>query len=143
MGLFSIFKRDEGIDPDMTLLRDLIVIGASDSDYSLTENEHIVSICHKLGIPAKKLKKVFSMDPDRIKDVYPNTPQGREEYVIQLIDVMAADAVCKTREIQMLYHIADKMHYTHQQVDDLVRAYCKQVGGKRGERILDSFLENR
>ena len=46
MGLFSLFKRDLSNDPDLTRLRDLIVIGAADSDYSLKENETIVDICH-------------------------------------------------------------------------------------------------
>ena len=68
MGLFDLFKRDLSNDPDLTRLRDLIIISASDSNYSLDENGIILNICRQEGIDIDKLQKLFKMNPEKIKD---------------------------------------------------------------------------
>ena len=37
MGLFDLFKRDLSNDPDLTRLRDMLIISASDNNYSMDE----------------------------------------------------------------------------------------------------------
>ena len=72
MGLFDLFKRDISNDPDLTRLRDLIIISASDNNYSVDENSIILDICREEGIDIDKLQKLFKMDPEKIKDNYPS-----------------------------------------------------------------------
>ena len=143
MGLFSLFKRDLSNDPDLTRLRDLIVIGAADSDYSLKENETIVDICHRQGIPAHKIETLFKIAPERIKDIYPMTLEAKGRYLRQLIEVMTVDEVCYAEEIEMLYFIARNIGFTQQQVDEEVETFCQQAGKKKGARILASFQKNK
>jgi hypothetical protein len=66
MGLFDLFRRDLSKDPDLTQLRDFIIISAADSNYSLDENNNIMDICRQEDIDIGKLKKLFKLDPERI-----------------------------------------------------------------------------
>ena len=94
MGLFDLFKRDLSNDPDLTRLRDLIIISASDSNYSLDENGIILNICRQEGIDIDKLQKLFKMNPEKIKDNYPTSLVEKSKYLRRLIEVMATDKVC-------------------------------------------------
>ena len=106
MGLFDLFKRDLSNDPDLTRLRDLIIISASDSNYSLDENGIILNICRQEGIDIDKLQKLFKMNPEKIKDNYPTSLVEKSKYLRRLIEVMATDKVCYPQEIEALRNIS-------------------------------------
>ena len=71
MGLFDLFKRDLSNDPDLTRLRDLIIISASDSNYSMDENSIILDICREEGIDIDKLQKLFKMTQRKSRTTTP------------------------------------------------------------------------
>lgn len=142
MGLFDLFKRDLSNDPDLTRLRDLIIISASDCNYSIDENSIILDICREEGIDIDKLQKLFKMDPEKIKDNYPTSLVEKSKYLRRLIEVMATDNVCYTQEIEALKCIARNMGFSDEQTDSEIRDYCKSLG-KRGEAILASYEENK
>ena len=144
MGLFSLFKRDLGNDPDLTRLRDLIIISASDSNYSLDENNVILNICRQEGIDIDKMQKLFKMDPEKIKDNYPTSLVEKSKYLRRLIEVMASDKVCYAQEIKALRSIARNMGFSDEQTDGEIRDYCKSLG-KKGRRKQEqvSVLRNR
>ena len=128
MGLFDLFKRDLSNDPDLTRLRDLIIISASDSNYSLDENGIILNICRQEGIDIDKLQKLFKMNPEKIKDNYPTSLVEKSKYLRRLIEVMATDKVCYP--------------HTDEQTDAEIRDYCKCLG-KKGDAVLASYEENK
>lgn len=142
MGLFSLFKRDLSNDPDLTRLRDLIIISASDSNYSLDENKMIVDICRQEDIDIDKLQKLFKMDPEKIKDNYPTSLVEKSKYLRRLIEVMATDKVCYPQEIEALMSIARNMGFSDEQTDGEIRDFCKSLG-KKGDAVLASYEENR
>ena len=142
MGLFSLFKRDIGNDPDLTRLRDLIIISASDSNYSLDENNVILNICRQEGIDIDKMQKLFKMDPEKIKDNYPTSLVEKSKYLRRLIEVMASDKVCYAQEIKALKSIARNMGFSDEQTDGEIRDYCKSLG-KKGDVVLASYEENK
>ena len=142
MGLFDLFKRDLSNDPDLTRLRDLIIISASDCNYSIDENSIILDICREEGIDIDKLQKLFKMDPEKIKDNYPTSLVEKSKYLRRLIEVMDTDNVCYTQEIEALKCIARNMGFSDEQTDSEIRDYCKSLG-KRGEAILASYEENK
>ena len=142
MGLFDLFKRDLSNDPDLTRLRDLIIISASDSDYSLDENSVILNICRQEGIDIDKLQKLFKMDPEKIKDNYPTSMVEKSKYLRSLIEVMASDKVCYPQEIEALKSIAYNMGFTDEQTECEIKDYCKSIG-KRGDAVLASYEENK
>ena len=112
MGLFDLFKRDLSNDPDLTRLRDLIIISASDSNYSLDENGIILNICRQEGIDIDKLQKLFKMNPEKIKDNYPTSLVEKSKYLRRLIEVMATDKVCYPQEIEALRNISRNLGFT-------------------------------
>jgi lipoate-protein ligase A len=142
MGLFDLFKRDLSNDPDLTRLRDLIIISASDSNYSMDENSIILDICREEGIDIDKLQKLFKMDPEKIKDNYPTSLVEKSKYLRRLIEVMATDNVCHSQEIEALRSIAHRMGFSDEQTDGEIRDYCKGLG-KKGEEVLASYEENK
>lgn len=142
MGLFNLFKRDLSNDPDLTRLRDLIIISASDSDYSLDENKMILDICRQEDIDIDKLQKLFKMDPEKIKDNYPTGLVEKSRYLRRLIEVMATDKVCYPQEIKALRSIARNMGFSDEQTDGEIRDYCKSLGSK-GDAVLASYEENK
>ena len=142
MGLFSLFKRDIGNDPDLTRLRDLIIISASDSNYSLDENGIILDICRQEGIDIDKLQKLFKMDPEKIEDNYPTSLVEKSKYLRRLIEVMATDKVCYPQEIEAVRSIARNMGFSDDQTDSEIIDYCKSLG-KKGEAVLASYEENK
>ena len=142
MGLFDLFKRDLSNDPDLTRLRDLIIISASDSNYSLDENGIILDICRQEGIDIDKLQKLFKMDPEKIKDNYPTSLVEKSKYLRRLIEVMATDNVCAPQEIEALRSIAHNMGFSDDQTDSEIIDYCKSLG-KKGEAVLASYEENK
>jgi len=142
MGLFDLFKRDLSNDPDLTRLRDLIIISASDSNYSLDENGIILDICRQEGIDIDKLQKLFKMDPEKIKDNYPTSLVEKSKYLRRLIEVMATDKVCYPQEIQAVRSIARNMGFSDDQTDCEIRDYCKSLG-KKGDAVLASYEENK
>ena len=81
MGLFDLFKRDLSNDPDLTRLRDLIIISASDSNYSMDENSIILDICREEGIDIDKLQKLFKMNPE--KGILRRTNGRRNQRLLQ------------------------------------------------------------
>ena len=142
MGLFDLFKRDLSNDPDLTRLRDLIIISASDNNYSMDENSIILDICRQEGIDIDKLQKLFKMDPEKIKDNYPTSLVEKSKYLRRLIEVMATDNVCHSQEIEALRSIAHRMGFSDEQTDGEIRDYCKGLG-KKGEEVLASYEENK
>jgi lipoate-protein ligase A len=142
MGLFDLFKRDLSNDPDLTRLRDLIIISASNSNYSMDENSIILDICREEGIDIDKLQKLFKMDPEKIKDNYPTSLVEKSKYLRRLIEVMATDNVCHSQEIEALRSIAHRMGFSDEQTDGEIRDYCKGLG-KKGEEVLASYEENK
>ena len=142
MGLFDLFKRDLSNDPDLTRLRDLIIVSASDSDYSLDENSVILNICRQEGIDIDKLQKLFKMDPEKIKDNYPTSMVEKSKYLRSLIEVMSSDKVCYPQEIEALKSIAYNMGFTDEQTECEIKDYCKSIG-KRGNAVLASYEENK
>ena len=130
MGLFDLFKRDLSNDPDLTRLRDLIIISASDSNYSLDENGIILNICRQEGIDIDKLQKLFKMNPEKIKDNYPTSLVEKSKYLRRLIEVMATDKVCYPQEIEALRNISRNLGFTDEQTDAEIRDYCKCLGKK-------------
>lgn len=142
MGLFDLFKRDISNDPDLTRLRDLIIISASDNNYSVDENSIILDICREEGIDIDKLQKLFKMDPEKIKDNYPTSLIEKSKYLRRLIEVMATDKVCYPQEIEALRSIARRMGFSDDQTDAEIRDYCKSLG-KKGDEVLASYEENK
>ncbi|MBO6192290.1 MAG: hypothetical protein IJ804_07945 [Prevotella sp.] len=142
MGLFDLFKRDLSNDPDLTRLRDLIIISASDSNYSLDENGIILNICRQEGIDIDKLQKLFKMNPEKIKDNYPTSLVEKSKYLRRLIEVMATDKVCYPQEIEALRNISRNLGFTDEQTDAEIRDYCKCLG-KKGDAVLASYEENK
>ena len=142
MGLFDLFKRDLSNDPDLTRLRDLIILSASDSHYSLDENGIILDICRQEGIDIDKLQKLFKMDPEKIKDNYPTSLVEKSKYLRRLIEVMATDKVCYPQEIEAVRSIARNMGFSDDQTDSEIIDYCKSLG-KKGEAVLASYEENK
>ena len=142
MGLFDLFKRDLSNDPDLTRLRDLIIISASDSNYSLDENGIILNICRQEGIDIDKLQKLFKMNPEKIKDNYPTSLVEKSKYLRRLIEVMATDKVCYPQEIEALRNISRNLGFTDEQTDAEIRDYCKCLGTK-GDAVLASYEENK
>ena len=142
MGLFDLFKRDISNDPDLTRLRDLIIISASDSNYSMDENSIILDICREEGIDIDKLQKLFEMDPEKIKDNDPTSLVEKSKYLRRLIEVMATDKVCYPQEIEALRNIAHRMGFSDEQTDGEIRDYCKSLG-KKGDAVLASYEENK
>lgn len=142
MGLFSLFKRDLSNDPDLTRLRDFIIISASDSNYTLDENKIILDICRQENVDIDKLQKLFKMDPEKIKDNYPTSLVEKSKYLRRLIEVMATDKVCYTQEIEALRCIAHNLGFSDEQTDSEIRDYCKCLG-KKGEVVLVSYEENK
>ena len=142
MGLFDLFKRDLSNDPDLTRLRDLIIISASDSNYSMDENSIILDICREEGIDIDKLQKLFKMDPEKIKDNYPTSLVEKSKYLRRMIEVMATDNVCCTQEIEAIKSIARTMGFTNEQTDSEIRDYCKSIG-KKGDAVLASYEKNK
>lgn len=141
MGLFDLFRRDLSKDPELTQLRDFIIISAADSNYSLDENNNIMDICRQEDIDIGKLKKLFKLDPERIKDNYPTSLVEKSKYLRRLIEVMATDKVCYRQEIEALKSIARNMGFNDQQTDAEIRDYCRSLG-KRGLAVLASYEEN-
>ena len=142
MGLFDLFKRDLSNDPDLTRLRDLIIVSASDSDYSLDENSIILNICRQAGINIDKIQKLFKMDPEKLKENYPTSMVEKSKYLRSLIEVMASDKVCYPQEIEALKSIAHNMGFTDEQTECEIKDYCKSIG-KRGDAVLASYEENK
>ena len=142
MGLFDLFKRDLSNDPDLTRLRDLIIISASDSNYSLDENGVILNICRQEGIDIDKLQKLFKMNPEKIKDNYPTSLVEKSKYLRRLIEVMATDKVCYPQEIEALRNISRNLGFTDEQTDAEIRDYCTCLG-KKGDAVLASYEENK
>ena len=142
MGLFDVFKRDLSNDPDLTRLRDLIIISASDSNYSLDENSIILDICRQENIDIDKLQKLFKINPEKIKDNYPTSLVEKSKYLHRLIEVMATDKVCYPQEIEALRTIARNLGFSDEQTDSEIRDYCKSLG-KKGDAVLASYEENK
>lgn len=142
MGLFDLFKRDLSNDPDLTRLRDLIIISASDSNYSLDENSIILDICRQENIDIDKLQKLFKINPEKIKDNYPTSLVEKSKYLHRLIEVMATDKVCYPQEIEALRTIARNLGFSDEQTDSEIRDYCKSLG-KKGDAVLASYEENK
>lgn len=142
MGLFSLFKHDISNDPDLTRLRDLIIISASDSNYSLDENNMILDICRQENIDVDKMQKLFKIDTEKIKDNYPTSLVEKSKYLRRLIEVMATDKVCYPQEIETLRCIAHHLGFTDEQTDNEIRDYCKCIG-KKGNAVLESYEKNK
>jgi hypothetical protein len=142
MGLFSLFKQDLSKDPDLTRLRDLIIISASDSDYSLDENKIILDICRHEGISIGKMQKLFKINPETIKDNYPTSLVEKSQYLRRLIEVMATDKVCHHDEIDAVFDISRKLGFIDEQTDAEIRDYCRSLG-KNGVKVLESYESNR
>lgn len=142
MGLFNLFKKDISTDPEMTRLRDLVIICASDNDFSSDENKAIMDICRKEGISIGKLKKIFNIDPETIKDNYPTSLVEKAKYLHRLIEVMTSDKVCQPNEIEAVFGIAKTLGFTEAQTDGEIRDYCRSLG-KTGDSILESYKQNR
>ena len=142
MGLFNLFKKDLSKDPDLTRLRDLIIISASDSDYSLDENKIILDICRHEGISINKLQKLFKINPETIKDNYPTSLVEKSQYLRRLIEVMATDKVCHHDEIAAVFDISRKLGFIDEQTDAEIRDYCRSLG-KNGVKVLESYESNR
>ena len=132
------------IDPEFKLARDLTAMAIADGEVTPEEKEAMSTICHLEGIDESKLLESLRGGYENIHEEMPNSRQGKEEYLRNLIKLIGADGYAAPQEVYLFQIVASKMGLNQMDVIGLflLTATRKYFVGDAGSKILASFLKN-
>lgn len=134
----------EVTEPQFKLARDLTAMAIADGQITPEEKEALRTICHLEGVDEGKLTESLRGDYDEINDEMPNTRQGKEGYLRDVIRLIGSDGYAAPQEVYLFQIIASRMGLNQMDVIGLflLTATHRYFQGDAGARILASFLRN-
>ena len=132
------------VEPQFKLARDLTAMAIADGEVTTEEKEAISTICHLEGIDERKLLEALKGGYDHVKEEMPESGQGKEAYLKDIIRLIGADGYAAPQEIYLFQIIASKMGLNQMNVIGLFIATTtrKYFKGDQGSRIFASFLKS-
>ncbi|MCD0459693.1 tellurite resistance TerB family protein [Roseiconus lacunae] len=109
-------------------LRNLVVMAFADGSLGEREVDYVAKRCHELGLGESELSHAirFGLGDDAALEL-PIAPDSREELLVDLIKVMAADGVLDENEKRLFALAAAKMEVSTERLNQLVDETLKTL----------------
>lgn len=131
-------------EPQFKLARDLTAMAIADGHVTPEEREAISNICQLEGVDEKKLMAALQGGYDNVNEEIPQTHEGREAYLRDIIRLIGADGYAAPQEVYLFQIIAGRMGLNQMDVLSLVilTTAQKYFQGDVGTRTFASFIKN-
>ena len=105
----------------MRQLRNLVVMAMADGSIGEREVAYVAERCHELGLGESELNHAirYGLGDDAALEL-PSDPKDREELMVDLVRMMAADGVLDENEKRLFALAAAKMNMSSEQLNQLL-----------------------